>query len=228
MLPNKIENSCAKISGSLKIYTNLYKCKILVVLPNSKVRKNAKAPICTYKILQGSLDSKITPSLEEVLENLNVSIKIKQTPEIEKILLVYENENVNDEYANKLIEGLTDIEIHNDAGCRRIEEEVTLFTLFQAINSLSSNLIDKAYSHVLDNCVLTDNALTNFDKARKRYSKLSTSLHVLEKIIRCHNNEYYKTVLSHIIDQNEIEIKDIDLRDSFTFNDIRKKAELYK
>ena len=202
----------------------------LVVLPNSKVRKNAKAPICTYKILQGSLDSKITRSLEEVLDDLNVSIKIKQTPEIEKIMLDYENENenVDDEYANKLIEGLTDIEIHNDAGGRRIEEEVTLFTLFQAINSLSSNLINKAYSFVLDNCVLTDNALTNFDKARKRYSKLSTSPHVLEKIIRCHNNEYYKTVLSPIISSNEIEIKEIDLNDSFTINDIRKKAELHK
>ena len=69
-----------------KILANLFKCKIIVVLPNSKDRKNAKAPICTYKIEQGSLNSKIAPSLEEVLEDLNVSIKIKQTPEIEKIL----------------------------------------------------------------------------------------------------------------------------------------------
>lgn len=100
--------------------------------------------------------------------------------------------------------------------------------LFQVIYSLSSNFIDKAYSHVLDNCVLTDNTLTNFDKARKRYSRLSTSPHVLKKIIRCHNNEYYKTVLSPIINQNEIEIKEIDLKDSFTIKDIRKKTELHK
>ena len=200
----------------------------LVVLPGSKVRKNAKSPISTYKFLQGSFDSIVTRSLGEVLNDLNVNIKIKQPPEIEKIILDYDGDIVSEEYAVKLIDGLTGIEVHNDAGGKRIEDEVTLFTLFQALNSLPSDLIDESYDHVRQYCKLTEAASNNFDKARSRYSNSCTSPHVLAKIIRCHNNDYYKSVILPIVQSNEIIMKDIDLNDPFTINDIRQKAEQHR
>ena len=200
----------------------------LVVLPGSKVRKNAKTPITTYKFLQGSLDSKIRRSLSDILHDLDISIKIKQSPEIEKIMFDHDGETISEQYALNLIEGLTGIEVHNDAGGRRIEDEVTLFTLFQALNALPTNLIDEAYSHVQNYCKLTDAAASNFDRARRRYARSCTSAHVLEKILRCWNNEYYIQVISPVVSQNEIIIKDIDLNDSFTINDIRQKAEQHR
>ena len=200
----------------------------LVVLPGSKVRKNAKSPILTYKFVQGGYDSIITRSLASVLNDLDINIKVKQNAEIEKIMFDHDGDTVSDEYAVKLIEGLTGIEIHNDAGGRRIEDEVTLFTLFQSLNALPSDLIDDAYSHVQQYCKLTDAAANNFDKARSRYQNLCTSPHVLAKILRYWNNDYYTSVISPIEKSNAIVMNDIDLNDLFTINDIRQKAEQHR
>ena len=79
----------------------------------------------------------------------------------------YENETITDELAEAIVYGLEDLEIHNDGGSMPISKEITLFTLFQAINSLPSKFIDQAYEIVYECCKLTDNAYSNFEKSRK-------------------------------------------------------------
>ena len=58
----------------------------LVVLPGSRVRKNAKEPICKYEFIQGDLDSVITRSIDDVIKDLGIKIKIEQPKEIQKII----------------------------------------------------------------------------------------------------------------------------------------------
>ena len=201
----------------------------LIVLPESKVRKNARSTIKTYSFIYGSLDSVVSRSLQDVLEDLDIQIKIKQIPEIERIM----NEDVepiSDELANAIINGFEDIEVHNDGGAMPLTREVTLFTLFQALNSLPDDKIDLAYEIVYECCNLTDNARNNFDNARARYQHLKTSPFVLVKILKLYRKEYYETEIVPLLAGREIEIKDIDLQDSFSMIDIRSKAEkkLYK
>ena len=196
----------------------------LIVLPESKVRKNARSQIKTYSFVYGSLDSVVSRSLQEVLDDLDIQIRIKQTPEIERII----NEDVEpitDELADAIINGLENIEIHNDGGAMPLTREVTLFTLFQALNSLPNDKIDFAYEVVRECCCLTDNAMSNYDNARIRYQRLKTSPYVLVKILKLYRKDYYETEIIPLITERKIVIKDIDLQDSFGMIDIRSKAE---
>ena len=83
----------------------------LIVLPESKVRKNARKPITKYEFMIGSMDSVITRNIENVLKDLNISIKVKQSPDVEKIITEYENETITDELAEAIVYGLEDLEI---------------------------------------------------------------------------------------------------------------------
>ncbi|KAH0803548.1 Poxvirus D5 protein [Histomonas meleagridis] len=196
----------------------------LIVLPESKVRKNARSPIKTYSFIYGSLDLVVCRSLQEVLDDLDIQIKIKQIPEIERIM----NEDVepiSEELADAIINGLENIEIHNDGGAMPLTREVTLFTLFQALNSLPDDKIDLAYEVVRECCDLTDNAMNDFDNARARYQKLRTSPYVLVKILKLYRKDYYEKEIVPLLTEREIVIKEIDLQDSFSMIDIRSKAE---
>ena len=120
----------------------------LIVMPGSKVRKNHREPIVKYEFLNGSMDSLITRNISDVLKDLDISIKIKQSPDVEKIMNENVDETINDELAEAIIYGLEDLEIHNDGGSMPITREITLFTLFQAINSLPTKFINQAYEIV--------------------------------------------------------------------------------
>ena len=197
----------------------------LVVLPGSKVRKNARSQIYKYEFVQGGFDSVITRSLNDVLNDLDIKIKTKQSPDIEKIINENENEKINDELAEAIIYGLEDLEIHNDAGCMPITREITLFTLFQAINSLPYKYIDQAYETVYECCNLTDKAKTNFENARARYSIYHTSPFVLIKILKLYRSEYFEQEIKPLLTANEIVIHKIDFKEDFTMQNIRAKAE---
>ena len=143
------------------------------------------------------------------------------------------------ELAERIIDGLFGIEIHNDAGNMSIDDEVTLFTLFQAINALPDEYIDRAYDKVKNDCILTPNAESNFDKARERYRNVRTSPFILIKILKIWNTEYYvkalrgradydtniKSVGANMIESSETHLDEIDLNDTFDMNVIRSKAE---
>ena len=200
----------------------------LVVLPGSKVRKSGRDAIKQYSFVQGSFDSSIIRSLADVIHDLDIKIAIKHAPEIEKIVDDYKQYTISDELAESLVNGLVGLEIHNDGGSRCIDDEITLFTLFQAINSLSNKYVDEAYDNVRNKCKLTDNAFINFDKSILRYQHLQSSPFVLVKIIKRWNNEYYEEHVKPLLNVYEIVMNKIDLNDSFNLNNIREKAESKK
>lgn len=200
----------------------------LIVLPGSKVRKSGRDTIKQYSFIQGSFDSKIIRSLADVLNDIDVKITIKQHPEIEKIIDDNKENIISDELATALVNGLVGLEVHNDGANRCIDDEITLFTLFQAINSLPVKYVEEAYDNVRNKCKLTDNASMNFDKSMMRYQSLHSSPFVLVKILKRWNNEYYHQSIKPLLTCYEIVINKIDLNDSFDLNNIREKAEQHK
>ena len=200
----------------------------LVVLPESRTRQNATMPIKTYSFVRGSYDSIIKRSVNDVLTDLNVKIKtIKENSNGNgnETLKAYENETViDDNLAIALIDGLFDLEIHNDGGNRKIDDEITLFVLFQAINSLPKQFIETAYINVYECCKLTDNAKNNFENAKARYINLYSSPYVLAKILKLYNKDYYDEFVKPLL-RPPTKTFDIDLNDSFCMTDLRKKAE---
>lgn len=216
--------SCEDYDVDLMTSTN-EQSRSLIVLPESKVRKNARMPITKYEFMIGSMDSVITRNIENVLKDLNISIKVKQSPDVEKIITEYENETITDELAEAIVYGLEDLEIHNDGGSMPISKEITLFTLFQAINSLPSKFIDQAYEIVYECCKLTDNAYSNFEKSRARYQHLKTSPYVLVKMLKIWRSDYFESEIKPLINGNDIVIHKIDFKDEFTMQTIRARTE---
>jgi len=201
----------------------------LIVLPDSKVRKNAREPITKYEFIRGGWKSKVTRSLSNVFNDLDIKISVEQkSEEINNIV----NENagvmISDELGQALIDGLYELEIHNDGGSMTIDKEITLFTLFQSINSLPSKFINEAYNNVYEYCKLTDNARNNFENAKQRYSYMKTSPFVLVKILKLHQTDYYDEFVKPLL-KNTV-VFGINLNDDFSITDIRRKAEqkLYK
>ena len=203
--------------------------KSLVVAANSRVRKNATEPIRSYSFVRGSYDCKLSRNVNEVLSDLNIKFQIKNNQEIKTIVEKHEGVDVSDQLAQALVDGLYDFEVHNDAASMTIDKEVTLFTLFQAINSLPSRFIEEAYDNVYNFCKLTDSAKIHFEQSRKRYANLYTSPFVLAKILRIHQKEYYDEAISPLIQNKPLKF-DIDLSEDFDLNTIISKAErkMYK
>ena len=201
----------------------------LIVLPNSRVRQNATTPIKRYDFVRGSYETCITRSVNDVLRDLDITIKVKQTPEIDEIIKDTAGVMISDELSQAIVDGLCDFEVHNDGGNMTLDKEVTLFTLFQAVNSLPKQYIQEAYENIFQFCKLTDNARINFENARNRYACLATSPFVLVKILKLYQQEYYTEYVKPLIN-NEAKQFDINLSDSFCLTNIREKAEkkMYK
>ena len=202
----------------------------LIVLPPSRVRpSDHKSPIKSYSYVRNNEDTIIARSVNNVLKDLDIKLMINQPTEIQNIIKLYNNsDNITVGFARTLIYGLEGLDIHNDAGDMPLTKEITLFPLFQAINSLPSEVIDEAYDFIYNSCNLTSNAKSNFYNARKRYSCLQTHYGILIKIIKLYNEEYYKTYIKN--DSDEIIIHNINLNDNFTMTNVREKAEkhMYK
>ncbi|KAI5540832.1 hypothetical protein TVAGG3_0043110 [Trichomonas vaginalis G3] len=197
----------------------------LVVMADSRVRKNATEPINTYSFIRGSYDSTITRTVNDILNDLNIKVRVEQkNEEIKSIMNENKDVNIDDKLAQSIVDSMRDFEVHNDGGNMNLEKEVTLFTLFQAINSLPNHLINEAYDNVYNFCSLTENAKSNFEKARSRYAYLMTSPFVLVKILKLYQKEYYDEYVLPLLRKPKITF-DIKLDDSFLITDIRRKAE---
>ena len=214
----------------IDIFSSVNKTKrSLVVLPESKVRKDHKSPISTYEFIRGDYDTIISRSVNDILKDLDIKITIEQPQAVKDTIKMYNNsDNITVEFARTLIYGLEGLTIHNDSESQPITKEITLFTLFQAINSLPNDVINDAYDYIFENSNLTPNAKSNYNNARKRYSVYQTHYGVLIKIIKLYNNDYYKKFIKNEAD--EIIINNIDLNDNFTITNISSKAEkhMYK
>lgn len=129
----------------------------------------------------------------------------------------------------KLIQGFKDVEIHNDAQNRSIQVEITLLTLFQALNALPEKVIDYAYEFIKHNAKLTPSALDKWDNARTRQMGKKSSAFVLVKMLKIHNADYYEKELKPIYEK-PIEVKTINRNDNFSWDDLVEKCnnDVYK
>ena len=214
----------------------------LIVLPGSKVRKNHRSKITKYEFVRGGLQSVVKRNVKEVLASLDIDTDEdkRKFEEMSTNNTVRKKENkqtdgdaemdepdyqISNELTEAIVNGLKGLTVHNDGGNRPIEKEITLFTLFPAINSLNRLYIDQAYDNVKNECNLTMNALKNFYFLRCRYSQLETSPYVLVKMLKIWNHEYYTDVLEPILEKEKPLIQNIDLHDEFMLADIKEKSE---
>ena len=125
----------------------------IVVIPPSRIRANHSSSVSKYTFICGSFDSCITRSVNDVLSSLKIKITTEQSDDIKAIITETEHvSNTTDEFIQALVDGLYDLEVHNDGGSMPIDKEVTLFTLFQALNALPDGVIDEAYDNVFKYC----------------------------------------------------------------------------
>lgn len=215
--------SCSEYDVDIMSCVDKYK-RSLIVMAGSKVRPNHKSPISTYSFIRGDYNSVLKRSVNDVLNDLDIKITVEQNEEVKQIINENADTCISDELAEAIIEGFDNISIHNDGGSAKIEQEVTLFTLFQGINSLPPKYIDTAYEIVHECCNLTDKAKENFEKAKSRYSNMKTSPFVLVKILKIHNQPYFEEVLKPLL-RNQSIISKIDLKNDFTLKTMSDKAE---
>ena len=123
---------------------------------------------------------------------------------------------------NHLNEGVV---IHRDAGDKKLEEEITLYPLFCSINALPTDYIDKAYEAVYNSGRLTDNAMKDFNTIRKRYTNNNISALILAKIFKLYACDYYNDNIKCLIQLPKITTENIDLNDTFNYNDLCRKAQ---
>lgn len=201
----------------------------LVVAPGSSVRATTIAdgerPIHRYAVVRESSDDIIKYNCNDILTMLDISIRTNERDDLGvdiNIPLEGVMTSISDELTSAIVNGFAGLEIHNDA--QPIDREITLFTLFQGINSLHPEHIDSAYDFIRQNCNLTVNARANFDATRKRYSRRITHPGVLIKMIRIHNPTYYEEKIKPILSNTQpITIHKIDIRDPFSISSMNSK-----
>ncbi len=195
--------------------------------------KKPKKPILKYEWIRGSYASMVKRSINEVLHDLQLTIKSEKHQPFDVATIMHDtvDDQITDDLAETLVGGIFGFTIHNDGGGMPIDKEITLFTLFQTLNSLPEAYIERAYDAAYSNCTLTITARGNWDKAQDRYSQMCTSPYVLAKMIKYHNSDYYDSMLrSKLNVMHSSVVSEIEIADRFDLTEMIKKAEqgLYK
>lgn len=199
-----------------------------VMAPESKARKD-HAPVGTYTFLRGNFDSFIVNDREVILIALGImSIDVRTEDEKKDEELKFDEVELTEDEYRLIINGFdSHIKVHNDGGSMKLEDEVTTFTLFPAINSLPNKFINDAYDHVYNNCTLTPACRTCWSDRWTRYSNRITHPGILRKILKIHNPEYYNTnlIALNAIAKPQITINEINFDDDFYLEHITRNAK---
>eukprot|EP00770_Monocercomonoides_exilis_P012183 MONOS_12125.1-p1 / transcript=MONOS_12125.1 / gene=MONOS_12125 / organism=Monocercomonoides_exilis_PA203 / gene_product=Poxvirus D5 protein / transcript_product=Poxvirus D5 protein / location=Mono_scaffold00649:158-2433(-) / protein_length=758 / sequence_SO=supercontig / SO=protein_coding / is_pseudo=false len=218
----------------------------LVVQADSSYRemKDGKRIITKYISLNNHRELTDLSSLESVLDVFGIDLKTENTSatiaaEPYNLLTQDGVVDMSPTVALALIDGLKDVEIHNDTGSLSLDSELTLLPLFAALNSLvningfDNQLIDFLYNQIKETAALTANAITHFEEKRNRYRDNKSHPFVLQKIVKRWNPTYYNDVIIPLLRKEneqkeepprEITVHEIDLNSSFSFSEIRDKA----
>ena len=170
---------------------NSDKCKsqACIMLPGSFNQKGE------YIFRKGNYDSVIQHSATDVLKMLDIELDLAFYEESAEFVNAFidedSDETIDPEYEKLLMNGLHFNTIIHRYGAK-IDDELTLFTLFQAINALSSDNRERAYQIIYSSCKFTSNALNNFYEMKDQLVGRKYRISVLTKIIRLYNNEYYQ------------------------------------
>jgi hypothetical protein len=141
--------------------------------------------------------------------------------------------NITREDVDKIVSGLTGLEIHNSAS-GSIKDEVSLLPLFDALNSLAGYVddLDAVYEQVKSENKLTEKAAQNWDQMKESRRGKCTNPFVLKNIIKVYNEEYYnahfRSTTSTSFEEGTVTIHKIDLKEEFDFYDLIYQSEMYK
>lgn len=219
----------------------------LVVLPGSKVRKNNS--VIEYSFIKGDYNTIIADTADDILSALiddglvvkpNSQNLLKLMDQIEDsdnfaADFVVNTEDDDDNELNEftreklIIKGFDNVEIHADAGNRSIQQEITLLTLFEALNALPSQVIESAYNYIYSHARLTDSAQTRWDSMKGRCMNKSSNTFVLVKMLKIHNRSYYDTYLKPIYEKPiEFDPASLTFDDDFTWKQLVANCESSK
>jgi hypothetical protein len=140
-----------------------------------------------YDLTRGAKQSPIKYSCKELLDMLDIHIKV-QVKKIGKKLPVCKPVNVSQSQKEIIIKGFQGLSVHNYAA--KIQDEITLFTLFQGLNALGAT--NDEYEWIRSNCNLTEKASSNFDRQKDNLESKSSHVGVLVGMIKIHNSVYYE------------------------------------
>lgn len=154
----------------------------VIMLPGSSNRNGE------YVFIRGGYDSVLTRSSDDVMKDLGIDITFTKPPTTYQEMDDSEMVFLSDDEERWLVNGLTDMEIHNFAS--KIDERLTLLPLFSAINCLSPKNRSIAYEKVRRECRLTEKASSNFDSVMERNEGNHSHINVLKKIVRLYNPMY--------------------------------------
>ena len=152
-----------------------------------------------YTFIQGSYESTLKRTSTQILESLNLRLDIKPTikPSIRLSEEYRHSCQASSAYQQLLVDGLTfNTAIH--ATARKIDQELSIYTLFQAINILDDKYRDAAYDRIRTSPYLTGKASIRFDDVAIACADKAYPLPVLLKIIKIYNAEYYETILTRV------------------------------
>ena len=107
----------------------------IAVIPPSRVRANHNSSVSNYSFIRGSFDSCITRSINDILKSLKIKITTDKSDDIKTISTEtpHVSNTTTDEFIHALLDGLYDLEVHNDVGSMPTEKETTRFTVVQAL-----------------------------------------------------------------------------------------------
>ena len=123
-----------------------------------------------------------------------------------------------------------DITIHNDCD-KTIDEELSLFILFQGLNHLKEKISEEIYYEgimkLFNGGLLTPNARNNFFLKEKKTLGVS-SYKVLIKAIKIHNPGYFSLIFKTTRNmEKQEESQRLDLNDQFCFQQFENNIHIY-
>ncbi|KAH7816128.1 putative Poxvirus D5 protein [Monocercomonoides exilis] len=206
--------------------------------------KDGKRIITKYIPLNNYRQLTDLSSLESVLDVFGIDLKtentsVAMTPEPHNLLTKDGVVDISPTVTLALVNGVKDVEIHNDTGSLSLDCELTLSPLYAALNPLvningfDNQSIDFLCNQIRKTAALTANAITLYEEKRNRYRDNKSHLFVLQKIVKRWNPSFYNDVIIPLLRKEneqkeepprEITVHEIDLNSSFSFSEIRDKA----
>ncbi|KAH7825005.1 uncharacterized protein MONOS_6236 [Monocercomonoides exilis] len=153
----------------------------LIIQADSSFRemKDGKRIITKYISLNNYRELRDLSSLESVFNIFGIDLKtenslVAMAAEPYNLLTQDGIVDMSPTVALAFVNGLKDVEIHNDTGYLSLDFELTLLPLFAALNSLvningfDNQSIDYLFNQIREIAALTSNAITHFEGKRNR------------------------------------------------------------
>lgn len=192
-------------------------------------RTSKRKPLATSQSsLKNELAENVPHIPEECPEDDNVeAVEVLDLGDGETMTLDdAEIEHISTPFYEALIKGFDEeIEIHNDTGNVKLEDEVTLFPLMTAINALPKGYRSRMYKQVLENCKFTEKAREKFEYQKKRNAGKIGSVFTLVKILKLYKEKYYINNIRPLLYIHKREgFQAIDFKDDFLICDMMMES----